>query len=116
MSLIKNKQPNQEPVMINTFSNSRNYLLLPLEHTPKSIDYDLIHYMGSFDGLPVYTFTKNESTSIPAKVHHLEREVLQNWVYGLMENYPSLDRNDLKTYVMETLNVSMLSDYDSIID
>ena len=74
--------------------------------------YDLIHFMGSFDRLPVYTVTKQQA------IHGgpLDSDTLRDWVYGLQENYPCLEKEDIKTYVIQALGVSSLSDYDTIID
>jgi len=54
LAILKNGQ--SDPVLVKTQAGSRDYELVA--YLPGQIlDFDLVRYMGSFDGLPVYSVT-----------------------------------------------------------
>jgi len=86
LDLAIQKNCQSDSVLVRTHAESRDYELVA--YLPGQIlDFDLVHYMGSFDGLPVYSVTKSAPKQDSSQV---QTEALQKWVYGLLENYPTL--------------------------
>jgi hypothetical protein len=77
--------------------------------------------MGTFDHLPVYSITKQiQSPSNPTpNDHHFFNEdygFLQPWIFGLLESFPGLTREETKSYILRSLRASIFSEMDTIVD
>ena len=74
--------------------------------------------MGIFDFLPVYTLSK-ENPKLECRNHNFfnyDYPFLEVWIFGLLESFPSVSRDDIKSYILKSLNASIFSELDTIVD
>jgi len=43
-------------------------------------------------------------------------DFLEPWIFALLESFPSLSREETKSYILTTLRASYLSDLDTVVD
>ena len=74
--------------------------------------------MGTFDYLPVYTLTRNNVPLDPDPAPNFggNYPFLEPWIYGLLESFPTISREEIKSYILSCLRASIFSDLDSKVD